>query len=331
MPTLIVSSRQALVGKTAVATGFARSLSDAGLRPRLARVAGSDADPAAQSDARCFTSLALSPEGKEQPLSLSEAVKIGKSSRSPKDILILEMPGGLPPGEATRSLGGAVALVERLRTLDIAEVVSIRGELGEAFAGVVVTAVPRARIAATADKLAADGVSSLALLPEDKLLASPSLGEISETLEAEVLFADGHAEDTVEDLTIASIAADPGQEYFARFERPVAVVRSDKPDHQIAALNAGARCLILTGGQGVAPHGMPLPYVAQRAEEDGVPLLVTGKTTMGAVHALEDLYVSSRFKGPRKMERIGQLIAAHLDGNALLRALGIKRGGAKSK
>lgn len=329
MPTLIVSSRQALVGKTAVAVGLARSLADAGLQLSLARVAASDTDDAAQSDARCFASLALSPEGKEQPLSLDEAVEMAKASRSQKDALILEMPADSAPDEAARTLNGVALLVERFPTLDIGEAASVQRELGDAFAGIVVTAVPRARIGATVDKLAADGIPCLALLPEDKLLASPSIVEMSQALEAELLFADGRTEDVVEQLTIASIAADPGQEYFARFGRPAAVVRCDKPDLQIAALNVGVQCLILTAGQAgvlaVAPGKMPLSHVTQRAEEESTPLLVTGMATLPALRALEDLYLSSRFRGARKAERIGELMAAHLDSDALLEALSVKQ------
>ena len=47
---------------------------------------------------------------------------------------------------------------------------------------------------------------------------------------------------------IATISADPGQGYFAGYDAKAVIVRSDKPDLQLAALNAGAACLILTGG-----------------------------------------------------------------------------------
>jgi BioD-like phosphotransacetylase family protein len=331
MTTLIISSRQALVGKTAVAVGLARSLADAGLRPRLARITTSDTDGAAQSDASCFASLSLAPKGKEQPLSLKEAAKIAKASRSQKASLVLEMPAGISPAEATRSLKATVLLVESFCTLDIGAVTSIQREIGDAFAGLVVTAVPRPHMGSVADKLATEAVPSLALLPEDKLLASPSIAEVSQALEAELLFANAHAEDAVEQLAIASIAVDPGQAYFARLGHQAVVVRLDKPDLQIAALNAGVQCLILTRPQVGDLHGMPLPYVTQRAEEESIPLLVTSKDTVPAVQALEDLYASSRFQGPRKAERIGELMAEHLDADALLKALGVKRGKSKRK
>ena len=121
-------------------------------------------------------------------------------------------------------------------------------------------------------------------------------------------------------MTIAPISADPGQDYFARFGRQAVVVRCDKPDLQLAALNAGSRCLILSGGQ------MPLAYVSERAEAEGVPLLITGRGTLAAVQALDGLYFKSRF-GPEKAERIGQLAAEHLEYDRLLQGLGLGRKG----
>jgi BioD-like phosphotransacetylase family protein len=101
-------------------------------------------------------------------------------------------------------------------------------------------------------------------------------------------------------------------------------VRYDKPDLQLAALNADSRCLILSGGQ------MPLSYVSDRAEAEGVPLLITDKDTITAVEALEALYFKSRF-GHQKAERVGQLAAEHLDYDRLLRALGLRQKGTSGR
>jgi len=213
-----------------------------------------------------------------------------------------------------------VRLVERCADLAADQVAALQKELRQAFAGLVLTAVPRARTAAIADTLAQKGVASLALLPEDRLLSSPSIAEMAQALQAETLFADGRTEEVIERLTIASISADPGQDYFARFGRQAVVVRCDKPDLQLAALNAGSRCLILSGGC------IPLAYVSERAEAEGVPLLITGKGTVVALQALEDLYFKSRF-GHQKAERIGQLMAEHLDYERLLGTLGLRQKG----
>jgi BioD-like phosphotransacetylase family protein len=320
MPVLLVSSLRPLVGKTAVSAGIAQRLGHDGYRLTLARLATAEPDEGAQADARCFASLPLSAEKRSHPLSLEEVAELVKGTSSSDAVLVVELPVGFPQGEAARALGGVVVLIERSADLTAGKVAALQKEIGQAFAGLVLTAVPRARAAPIAGTLAQKGMPILALLPEDRLLSSPSIGEMAQALQAETLFADGRTEEVIERVTIASISADPGQGYFARFDRQAVVVRCDKPDLQLAALNADSRCLILSGGQ------MPLAYVSERAEAEGVPLLITGKDTVTAVQALEDLYLKSRF-GHQKAERIGQLMAEHLDYDRLLRVLGLRRKG----
>jgi BioD-like phosphotransacetylase family protein len=318
MPVLLVSSLRPLVGKTAVSVGIAKRLDQDGYRLELARLATAEPDEGAQADARCFASLSLSAEKKGHPLSLNEVAKLVKGTSSSDVVFIVELPAGSSPGEAFRALGGVVVLVERSADLTVGTVAPLQKELGEAFVGLVVTAVPQARTDTIADTLAQKGMPSVAFFPEDRLLSSPSIAEMAQALEAEMLFADGRTEEVIERLTIASISADPGQDYFARFSRQAVVVRCDKPDLQLAALNADTRCLILSGGQ------MPLVYVSERAEAEGVPLLITDKDTIAAVQTLEGLYLKSRF-GHQKTERISQLTAGHLDYDRLLRALGLRQ------
>jgi BioD-like phosphotransacetylase family protein len=321
MPVLLVCSLRPLVGKTAVSVAIAQRLQQDGYCPKLARLATAEPDEAAQADARCFAFLSLSAEKADYPLSLDETAERVKATGSPDSVFVVELPAGFSPREAVRGLGAVVVLVERSGDLAVDQAAGFQKELGGAFAGLVLTAVPRGRRAAIADTLGQKGVPSLALLPEDRSLSSPSIGEMAEALQAETLFADGHTEEVIERVTIASISADPGQAYFARFGRQAVVVRCDKPDLQLAALNAGSRCLILSGGE------IPLAYVSERAEAEGVPLLITGKGTVAAVRALEALYFTSRFNH-QKAERIGQLAAEHLDYDRLRGTLGLRQKGA---
>jgi len=320
MPVLLISSLRPLVGKTALSVAVAQRLAQDGYSVGVARLAPAEPDEAAQADARCFASLSLSAERKQQPLSLNEIAKLTKGASSPDKVFIVELPAGFPSGQAIETLEGVVVLVERSADLPVDRIAALQKELGPAFGGLVLTAVPAARAMATSDRLTQRGIPTLALLPEDRLLSSPTIGEIAQALEAEMLFGDGRTEEAIERLTIASISADPGQAYFARFDRQAVVVRYDKPDLQLAALNADSRCLILSGGR------MPLSYVSERAEAEGVPLLITAKDTVAAVHAVEDLYSRSRF-GPRKAERMAQLAGEHLHYDGLLQALGIRQKG----
>ena len=101
-----------------------------------------------------------------------------------------------------------------------------------------------------------------------------------------------------------TISADPGQGYFAAYGASAVIVRSDKPDLQLAALNAGADCLIVTGGLPI------LSYVLERAEEDQIPLVRTSLTTIAAVQEIEAIFGSLPFAGgDAKIERITALLS----------------------
>ncbi len=109
---------------------------------------------------------------------------------------------------------------------------------------------------------------------------------------------------------ISSISADPAQGYFVRYNPDVVIVRGDKPDQQLGALNAGAPCLIVTGGLPV------LSYVEERAREEEVPILRTSLDTASAVEKLEELYAATPFSGQAKVERVAQL--AEIDVSSLV-------------
>jgi BioD-like phosphotransacetylase family protein len=308
MPALVLFSQRPRVGKTAVAVGLAQRLRQAGRPAALIRLGLPD-DESAAADARCFASFGLATGKATQPLSADEAAGVVQGAAD--TTFVLE----LPAGETARPGGGAAVLVERFADVDAAKVTSLGKTLGASFAGVIVTATPAPRLAAASEGLASQDIPLLAALPQDRLLAAPTIAEMAAALDAEALFLDGRADTIVERMTIASIAADPGQGYFARFGPQAVIVRCDKPDLQLAALHTSTLCLVLTGGR------MPLGYVTERAESEGVPVLITAKDTPAAVRALEGLYAGRRFGGRPKAERIAHLMTEQLDNDALRKVL----------
>ena len=183
------------------------------------------------------------------------------------------------------------------------EIASFCAPLAGRLAGVVLNRVPQRRFAAVKAGAEGAGIKVICLLPEDRLLASPTLGDVADALTAETMFFDSNGERPLDRTLIASISADPGQGYFVRTGANTVIVRSDKPDLQLAALNAGASAMIVTGDLPI------LGYVLDRAEEDAIPLLRTKLDTVGAVKTIEELYASRRFAGGRdKLERAAELM-----------------------
>jgi hypothetical protein len=171
--------------------------------------------------------------------------------------------------------------------------------VGEALAGVVLNRAHPSGGEAGAEY---EGVAPLVVTPEDRQLAAPSLEAVAAALEAEVENAAENASRSLGRLIIASIAADPGQAYFDRTRADSVIVRSDKPDLQLAAINAGARCLIVTGDWPV------LSYVRDRVAEDETPFLRTELDTKSAVEAVEALYGRAAFTADaEKLSRLDEL------------------------
>ncbi|MCH7485207.1 MAG: hypothetical protein IIA90_08705 [Chloroflexi bacterium] len=274
MPTLLVAAPTPLSGKTTVAVACARALAKSGTNVSLER-AGDDAN--ADSDRRVFSSL-------------------GSGSGDAK---IIEIPAGDPSAALGEHDGARVLIVATPET--VAEVSAIVRSVGEALAGVVLNRARPAGGEAGADY---GGVAPLAVVPEDRQLAAPGLDAVAEALKAEAVNVAENAPRSLGRLVIASIAADPGQDYFDRTRAESVIVRSDKPDLQLAAINAGAQCLIVTGDLPV------LSYVKERVAEDETPFLSTKLDTKGAVEAVEALYGATAFSADAdRLRRLDELFA----------------------
>lgn len=288
MPPLVVTAPEPLSGKTAVAVGLGQRLSREGQRVALLRLAG---DEHAAQDAALFASLPFNAERRAQPLEPAQAA-------AKADYVLVEVPSGDPFAALSALKARAVAVVRYG-----SDALTFSQTLGKALAGLVVTCVPAARLEATRQSLAEAGLPVLALVAEDRTLAAPTLEAAVAALEGGATYFEDNRQRVLDRPLISSISADPGQGYFASYEPSAVIVRGDKPDLQLAALNAGAPCLIVTRGL------PPLSYVLDRAEQEEVPIVQTPLDTLGAVERLESLYAATPFAGPAKVERIAELLA----------------------
>jgi BioD-like phosphotransacetylase family protein len=285
MPALIFFSPERLAGKTTVMAGLARRIRAAGSAVALVRL---PEDEAAEADGELFAKI----EG---------AIPAPSAPLGP-DVALIEA----PPGDAQPALEGnpeARAIVIGLG-LEPASLVDYSQEIGDRLAGVIINKTPSKRLHDVRAEVEAADLNVLAVVPEDRLLAAPVLHDVATTLAASVDHLSDGGLQPLDRPLIATISADPGQGYFAGYDAKAVIVRSDKPDLQLAALNAGASCLILTGG-------LPLlSYVLERAEEDEIPLVRTSLDTISAVNSIESLFGTLPFAGgDAKIKRITELLA----------------------
>jgi BioD-like phosphotransacetylase family protein len=261
MASYALLSPSAGAGKTTVAVALSQAVLKQGKSATLART-GDDLNAAA--DSALFAKLS----GAGGDISLTEA-PAGEVSTNPVAIIVVD--GGRDAAEAT----------------------AFCGEAGVGLAGVILNRVPPRRRDALVSEIEGAGLKVLFSIPEDRLLATPTLGSVAQALKATPSFFDSNGDTPLDRPAIAPISADPGQGYFVRTEATAVIVRSDKPDLQLAALNAGASCLIVTGG-------LPLlGYVLERAEADEIPLLATSMDTIETVTVIYGLFATPPFCATR--------------------------------
>ena len=319
MNALIVTSAQAGDGKSTVAAGLALHLLASGRRVHILMVQGSDA-ASAERDAALRAALPGPPTAGSpgRALSLSEAGDAVKEAAGDGVAVVEAEPA--EAREAASAWGAGAVVVQRAGATETAlrQAQGAAATLGIAVekTAVAVTAVAAADLSKLRAALVAQDLPPLLVLPEDRTLAAPRLGELVRALEASFL-CDGASEDEViERIMIGSVASDPGAPYFSMHERKAVLTRFARTDVQLAALGTPLVCLLLTGGQ------RPSPYLFDRAQSLGVPVLLTARSTVGAMEALGEAYAGARFGGARKLERLRDLLSEHLDAAALEKLLG---------
>ncbi len=115
---------------------------------------------------------------------------------------------------------------------------------------------------------------------------------------------------------LGAMTADTGPLYFGVKENKVAVLKSDRADMQLAALQTSTRCLVLSGEQ------QPLVQVMGQAEDNEVPIIMAKDDVATIVSNIEDALARTRFSA-EKLPRLSDIIEEHLDFAALYKGLGL--------
>lgn len=350
MRVLYLTSAEAGDGRTVFCAGLATAWAAAGKRVALLKPIslGNGAGP--DPDAQFFTALARSaapgiaagPEPvhapEEQASHGLDAVRRGQGRRLARtaaelgqaaDVVVEGTPclgsSGLPlqvGGELAQVLDANVVAVLRYTPQLSPQVAdTLRSLFGKRLAGVVVNRVPRhrghdARTHLT-PQLEAQGIPVLGVVPEDRSLLAPTLGQVASHLGGQFYVGEEETERLVERFIIGAPVLDWGINYFGRYSNQAVIVRGDRPDVQMAALGTPQCSLILTGGHA------PNQYVLREAEQQGVPLLVVDQDTLQAATALDALGQSVTAHHTAKAKRAADLVAHHVDLAPLAKPLGL--------
>jgi BioD-like phosphotransacetylase family protein len=281
--------------------------------------------------------VALTPAKFEQQLRGPEVdyaprfAEVFKKVSEGRDVMVLE--GGrslregyvavLPPLRVAELTDAKVLGVVRYDdTLMVDRARTAQNYFKDRLIGMVVNETPPAQVEWVNDAVlpyfARHGIASMGVLPRDQLLAAPSVRELAEGLNAEVLCAPEKVDELVEHMLVGAMSVESALTYFRRKPHKAVITGGDRSDIALAALETSTRCLILTG------HLYPSPAVLNRAEELQVPVLLCNLDTLAAVDITEGYFGRSRFQQPQKVERFSKMLDEYLNFDLLYKKLGLK-------
>ena len=306
MGVLYIVAAEKGAGKTALCAGIARNLTDSGKKVGYMK-SPADSDTA-------FMKQVLGPDG----------IVSAKDITGGKDVVLVE--GALGPNAADKASQAAYAAAAGMKAKAIAvEAYSGRASgyadaykgFGGNLLGVVLNKVPSSQLKRARDEatrqFGAAGIKVLGVIPENRALLAITIGELAESVQGKILNSAEKADELVENFMLGAMIVDSGLEYFGRKTNKAAIVRQDRPDMQLAALETPTRCLVLTGSQ-----QPPVYNVRQRAESRGIPIITTAAATGDIVAGIEDSLAKARLNQAKKLDRLAELVKQNLDMKAVI-------------
>ncbi|MFC2049662.1 DRTGG domain-containing protein [Chloroflexota bacterium] len=248
-----------------------------------------------------------------------------------KDVVIMEGPGNLYVDKVSalacytlaEALEARVIIVVRYSSaLNLPKIVQICKKLEQHLLGIVINFVPETKMEMVQQELIAQfhgaGIKVLGVLPEVRSLLGASVSELAEILGGEILTSPETNDNIVENIMLGAMTVDSGVGYFARKTNKAAVIRGERPDMQLAALETSTNCLIITN------NVRPSPAVVSQAEEKHVPIILVKQDTTAAITGIEEALTKASFRSPRKLKMFGDVLDLYFDFKALYSELGLK-------
>jgi len=331
----VVSSEEA-VGRTTICAGVGKYLLGGGKKVGFFKPIIADKRQDGDSDAVFMKQLlALTePVGSLCPFISGEGVLANKVKQAyakasqGKDVVIIEGVCGQSPDdnlskasyEIVAALKARVIIVEGYEQSSTAKFTSYKG-FGGNLLGIVLNKVPKSQLERVSDEISTQfdeaGINILGVLPEDRTLFTLTIGELTDYIQGEILNSAEKSAELVENLMVGAMCVDSGLEYFSRKANKAAVVRDDRPDMQLAALETSTRCLVISG------NTAPIYSVLYRAEDKGVPIILTRNDTTTILKSIEEALDKTRFNQEKKLLKVTEIMEQRLDFQAIYRGLGL--------
>ncbi|MBA31205.1 MAG: hypothetical protein CL748_01550 [Chloroflexi bacterium] len=191
---------------------------------------------------------------------------------------------------------------------------------GSRINGFVINFMPKYRTKELQDYIDKNTKNSQAeffgIIPDDRKLLSLTIEQLASILNGEFICGEEYSSKLIENYLIGGLVLDWGPFYFSSKKNNAVIVRGDRPDVQLSALQTNeTQALLLT--KGVAP----VEYISYEAEKVNKPIILFDDNTHEFTEKVEKIQLKSSINHPEKIDRISDLISDKLDLNLLIEKL----------
>ena len=311
MSILYVVSDNAGAGKTALCASLASVLNDIGRKVTVSKPIFADDEKSDRDNYSAVLDSSLSSSSNES-IDLNNAAEKIKSMESGVDTLLLEASNSLSVDqhvELVKAIEAKVIHVSKYnRSIDSIPFITA---FGENLIGTVINFLTIYKgteaYESVIPRLEESGINVLGLIPEDRTLLSLTVKQICENLEGIFFAGEEYGEDLVEGYMVGGFGMDPGEYIFSKQDKKAVVVRGDRPDVQMSALETNMECFIMTGGL------EPIEYVKYEAEEEEVSIIIVNSDTLETMDKIGSLQKYAEFDHKEKLSKFKDLISKHVD------------------
>ena len=253
------------------------------------------------------------------PISMEKIVKGYEELSKGKEFMVIEgsrdfangYSHGISHMDIASALGAPIILVSSVSPQAIDSVFMFKhfcDENGLDLKGVVLN---RCEGTKEKDFLKAKGVKILGEIPNLPELRTFRVSEIIEKVGWEVIAGKNGMDNIVEEVMVGAMSPQVAVRYMRRSQKKAVITGGDRTEIQLAALSTNTSCLILTGGI------RPTRTITLRADELGVPVILTTEDTLTAAELVDHLIARIDPKDKDKIELIRKAIRKGIDLDAV--------------
>jgi BioD-like phosphotransacetylase family protein len=320
--TLCVVSLSSGAGKTAICAGLGKQLLGAGRKigyfKPIIGTASSDSDAVFMKESLSLQEPieAICPSFTSENQLNASVRKALDAIAAGKDVVIVECPGQ-STADVAKALSARVIVVA-----DYSEIASLP-DVYQSFGatGIVLNKVPVSQVNTVRSETIASfkksDITVFGVLPEDRALLTFTIAELVTMIDGQVLNNLEKTGELAENFMLGAMTLDTGPLYYSRKANKVAIIRSERADMQMAALETSTRAMVLAGDTAM------IPSVRYRAEDRKVPIVTTRLDVQAVASRLEEALVKTRFNQKSKLPRLIELMKQGFDFTALYKSAGI--------